>query len=58
MNVFHLNILAADKTFYRGKAISLVIPTTEGQYGILAHHRNTITATVPGKLKYTIAHGH
>ena len=58
MNVFHLNILAADKTFYRGKAISLVIPTTEGQYGILAHNRNMITATVPGKLKYTTPDGH
>ena len=49
MNTFKLNILAADKTFYIGDAISLIIPTTEGQYGILAHHRNMIAATVDRK---------
>lgn len=58
MNTFKLNILAADKTFYIGDAISLIIPTTEGQYGILAHHRNMIAATVPGKLKYVTPDGH
>lgn len=57
MNSFQLNILAADKTFYTGEAISLVIPAIEGQYGILAHHQNMITATIPGKLKYTTPDG-
>ena len=57
MNVFRLNILAADKAFYTGEAVSLVVPAIEGQYGILAHHQNMITATIPGKLKYTAPDG-
>ena len=32
----------------------LVFPTVEGQYGVLAHHRNMIAAVVPGILYYTL----
>lgn len=32
----------------------MIAPTNEGQYGILAKHRNVITATVPGVLKYKL----
>lgn len=53
MNSFNLHILAADKTFYDGDCYSLVIPTTDGQYGIQAYHRNAIAAIVPGVLELT-----
>ena len=36
---FHLDILAASVPFYRGDCVSLVLPTTDGEYGILADHR-------------------
>lgn len=52
MSVFKVNILAADSPFYEGDCESLIVPTTEGQYGILANHSNTIGAIVPGKLIY------
>lgn len=52
MNVFHLSILEADKPFYVGECESLIVPTTEGQYGVQAHHRNMIAAVVAGTLKY------
>lgn len=57
MKTFKLSILAADKTFFEGEAVSLVLPLPEGQYGIMAHHTNMIAAIVPGILKYTLADG-
>ena len=53
MNTFTLNVLAAEKPFYQGDCISLVIPTTGGQYGILAMHNNMTAAIIPGMLKIT-----
>ncbi len=57
MNVFTLIILAAEKPFYQGECVSLVIPTTQGQYGIQANHSNMIAAIVPGMLKFTLPDG-
>ena len=53
MALFKVKILAADKPFYEGEALSLIVPTVNGQYGILAYHSNTLGATVPGLLKIT-----
>ena len=53
MAYFKVKVLAADKPFYEGEALSLIVPTVNGQYGILAHHSNTLGATVPGLLKIT-----
>ena len=53
MAYFKVKILAADKPFYEGEALSLIVPTVNGQFGILAHHSNTLGATVPGLLKIT-----
>lgn len=52
MNTFQVHILAADQPFYEGKCESLIIPTIEGQYGIMAHHFDMIGALVPGVLKF------
>lgn len=57
MKTFDLCILAADKPFFQGACESIVLPTTQGQYGILASHRNTVAAIVPGVLKYCTADG-
>ena len=50
MEEFTVKILAADHPFYEGRCLSLTVPTLTGMYGILAHHRNLITAVVPGTL--------
>ena len=52
MNTFQVNILAADKAFYEGPCVSLTIPTSDGEMGILAHHSNMIAAIQPGTLRY------
>ena len=55
--LFSLRILAADHTFYEGECLSLVVPLSEGLYGIQAHHTPLVGAMVPGKLKYTLPDG-
>lgn len=52
MNSFHLCILAADKPFYDGECVSLVIPTDDGSYGVQAHHQNMIAAIISGTVSF------
>lgn len=54
MSTFHVSILAADCVFYEGPCESLIVPTLEGQYGILANHSNMISAIIPGQISYRI----
>lgn len=54
METFQVHILAADKTFYEGPCVSLTIPTTDGELGILARHSNMIAAIRPGTLRYQV----
>ena len=49
---FHLKILAADKTFFDGDAISLSIPAFDGSYQILAHHEPVVMALKEGVLRF------
>ena len=43
MEAFQVHILAADHTFYEGPCESLVVPTVDGEAGILAHHCNILS---------------
>ena len=57
MNTFELHILAAERSFYEGPCESLVLPLTEGMYGIQANHLNMIAGIVPGELIYRVPGG-
>lgn len=57
MSPFQVSILAADNVLYEGPCESLVVPTLQGQYGILANHSNMISAVVPGQLSYRVPDG-
>ena len=57
MNTFRLHIWASEKPFYDGDCLSLIIPSVDGKYGIMAKHSNTITAIVPAELTFTTADG-
>ena len=48
MNTFPLKVLAAERTFYDGACVSLVVPTLDGLYGIQAKHSDVVLAIVPG----------
>ena len=54
MDTFQVHILAADRTFYEGPCVSLTIPTSDGERGILAHHENMIAAILPGTLRWQV----
>lgn len=54
MDIFQVHILAADRTFYDGPCVSLTIPVSDGEMGILAHHSNMIAAVVPGTLRWQV----
>ncbi len=54
MEVFDLSIVSTDRDFYEGPCESLVIPTMDGEKGILANHSNLIEAVVPGMLRFTV----
>jgi len=54
---FHLKILAADKTFFDGDAISLSIPAFDGSYQILAHHEPVVMALKEGVLRFRFLDG-
>ena len=52
MDTFQVHILAADKTMYEGPCVSLTIPASDGERGILAHHSSMMAAVVPGTLRW------
>ena len=51
MKPFNLRVLSPDHPYYEGQCESLVITTTEGEYGVMADHSNTIIAVAPGTIK-------
>ena len=55
--LFRSHVLAADRTFYEGPCVSLTIPTSDGEQGILAHHSDMIAAVLPGTLRYQVPDG-
>ena len=57
MNTFNVKILASDGAEYQGPCVSLIVPTSDGQYGIMALHSNMISAIVPGTLTYRTPEG-
>ncbi len=57
MSAFQLTVLAADHPFFEGDCDFLVLPTLQGEYGVLAHHRNAIVAVIPGVLRYRTPNG-
>lgn len=50
-DLFTLKILAADKIFYSGDAVSIIVPAMDGLLQIMAHHENMVVATKEGILQ-------
>lgn len=51
---FHLWVLASDHVFYDGPCESVVLPTLDGDIGILANHAELVTAVTPGMMRYRV----
>ena len=54
---FQLDVLAASVPFFRGKCVSVVIPTTDAEYGVLAGHCNAVGAVTAGELQFETEEG-
>ncbi len=54
---FEAKIYDAGSRFYEGEIVSLVVPSSDGMYGILAHHRNVVLNIVPGDMHYELPDG-
>ena len=52
MASYNLRIIAADKEFFTGKCVSLIIPAFDGQKEILAHHEDMVIAVDGGMMRY------
>ena len=54
MNLFKLSILSCDHLFFKGECESLIVPTANGEIGILALHSNMVSSIVPGTIKFKV----
>lgn len=57
MDEFKLLLIGAERLFYNGPCVSVVLPAPDGAWGILAHHTEMVTAVVPGELQFTTPDG-
>ncbi len=51
MTPFRLKIVAPDKVFFDGETEQIIVKTTEGNVGILAHHAKYVANLIAGPLK-------
>ena len=52
MNTFNLRFYEAENPFFVGEVASVTIPSTDGEYSVMAHHSHAVLAIVPGVLRY------
>ncbi len=52
--VFHLKILAMEKTFYDGDAVSLNFQAFDGSYQVLAYHEPVVMAVKEGVMRFRV----
>ncbi|MBO4539247.1 MAG: ATP synthase F1 subunit epsilon [Clostridia bacterium] len=52
MRAFPFEFFTAERTFFKGKCESLIVPTPQGAYGIMAGHSDLVLVVDAGELKY------
>ncbi len=57
MNTFQLQFYEAENPFYVGEVVSVTIPSSDGEYSIMASHSHMVLAIVPGLLRYRTPDG-
>lgn len=50
MNLFTLKVFSSNGIYYDGTTTDLLIPATDGSFGIQANHENMVVAIVPGEI--------
>lgn len=54
---FFLEIVTPERTFYAGECASLIVPTLDGSYGVMAGHEPIVTAVETGVIRYKTPDG-
>lgn len=54
MASFTLEIVAANRLFYRGPCQAVTLPCIDGEKGVLAGHEPMVMALAAGELRYTL----
>ena len=54
---FHAHICSMTEDFYEGECVSLTLPLSDGELGLLAHHSPVSAALVPGALRCRLPDG-
>lgn len=57
MRAFRLEILTPERVFYRGDAVSLIVPITDGMLGIMAGREPVTASLTRGEAYYTTSEG-
>lgn len=57
INSFYLKVVAADKLFFSGRARNIIIPSTDGQLSIMAHHEDMMAAVQIGEVRFQTEDG-
>ena len=51
-DMYNLRIIAADRVFYEGPCLSLIVPAFDGEKEVLAHHESMVIAVTDGEMRY------
>lgn len=57
MSTFELKIIAYDRVFYDGLAVSVTFPTLDGEVQLLAHHEKFVYAVMEGEIRVVTEDG-
>ena len=54
MKTFKFELYATDRVFYNGLCESLIIPASDGEYGVLYGHEPVVLAVLAGEMRFTV----
>lgn len=56
-STFFLRVIAADRVFFKGKCISVILPAVDGEHAVMAHHSDMMIATQTGSIRFRTEDG-
>ncbi len=57
MATFHLQIISSDKIFYDGPCYCLIVPASDGEKAVMAHHEEMMIAIRSGEMRMQAEEG-
>ena len=57
MSTFELNVIATNRTFFSGMCKQIIISSTDGLMGIMAHHESCVVALKEGEMRIHTENG-